>query len=552
MKAITRHFVYTAAGRRVHYRKAGKGPPLVLLHASPCSSRVQIPLLRAWGDDFTVLAFDTPGFGLSEPLGKPGLDIGDLAEALAETLAALGLERVLLYGRHTGGSIAVEFARRHPDRAAFVLTDGYTVTPKMPSDAYLDAYLPPIVPRSDGSHLLWLWHRYRDQFIFWPWNDANGLRADVDLPSLDALQRGVIEFLEAGNAYRDVYAAALRYRWDDPLPDLATPVCFGVRAGDSQFHKADYLRAAGVDVTVMPRDPGEAALAELAILRRHGQEIGDAPGPAEPCGGELTYVDIGDGRQLFARSRGSGAGLPLVVLPPIPGGSGQLPDLMDALGSDRRVLAIDAPGNGYSDGLAGPAGIEGWADAVSTALDRIGIGRTSLYGRHGGAALAVELAARFPERFAGVVLDAPIVLGEAESVDAGASFCPPLEPRWDGSHLVSLWHFARDQRLWWPWHARKRLHIHPNRPPIDLDELHAETATLALNLDTVAASWRAVLSYPLAERMKAVRQPMMIGARADDVFAPCLALAQACRPDAVRGDFGPAQHATIRAFLRGQ
>src|SRR5690606_14891693 len=68
MTEITRHFAYTQDGRRIHYRRAGSGPPLVLLHASPSSSRVQIPLLRAWADDFTVIALDTPGFGLSDPL----------------------------------------------------------------------------------------------------------------------------------------------------------------------------------------------------------------------------------------------------------------------------------------------------------------------------------------------------------------------------------------------------------------------------------------------------------------------------------------------------
>lgn len=552
MTAITRHFVYTASGRRVHYRKTGKGPPLVLLHASPCSSRVQIPLLHAWKDDFTVFAFDTPGFGLSEPLDKQHLDIRDLAHALAETLASLELGEVILYGRHTGGSIAVEFARLYPERAAFVLTDGYTITPKMPSEAYLEAYLPPIVPRSDGGHLLWLWHRYRDQFIFWPWNKPDGLRADTDLPSLDELQRGVIEFLEAGNAYRNVYAAALRYRWDDALPELKTPVCFGVRPGDSQFHKADYLRAAGVEVQVMPRDATQAAMAELAILKTHASRLAACPASAEGNDGELSYIDIGEGRQLLVRSRGAGSGLPLVVLAPIPGGSSQLPDFMDALGTDRPIFAIDAPGNGYSDRLAGRSSIESWAGAIIIALDRLNISRASLYGRHGGAALAVELASRFPDRFASLVLDAPIILNDAEKRDAITSFCFPLEPRWDGTHLVTLWHFARDQRLWWPWSSRDRHHIHPSHPRLDLDELHAETSALALNLDTIASSWEAVLSYPITERMKLISQPMMIGARGDDVFAPCLALAQRCRPDAIRGDFGPGQPATIKAFLRGQ
>ncbi len=27
----------------------------------------------------------------------------------------------------------------------------------------------PLEPQLDGSHLLWLWQRLVDQYIFWPW-----------------------------------------------------------------------------------------------------------------------------------------------------------------------------------------------------------------------------------------------------------------------------------------------------------------------------------------------------------------------------------------------
>jgi len=551
MTEITRHFAYTQDGRRIHYRRAGSGPPLVLLHASPSSSRVQIPLLRAWAGDFTVIALDTPGFGLSDPLPGGRVEIADLAEALAETLDALALDRVLLYGRHTGGSIAVEFARRHPRRAAFVLTDGYTITPNLPSDAYLSAYLPPIEPRWDGGHMLWLWHRYRQQFVFWPWNNPAGQRADIDLPALADLQRGVIELLEAGSGYAGVYAAALRYRWDEPLPHLTTPVCFGVRPGDSQFAKADYLRTAGITVETVPRDHAEAARHELEILRRHAGGLGSAAPARETSGAGFGYVDIGDGRQMFVRQYGDGNGMPLVMLPPTPGASSQVESLMLALQGDRRVLAIDPPGNGYSDALAGELSVPAWAAATVRALDVLGIGKAALYGRHGGAALAVELATAFPERFAAVVLDAPAAVLAKEREAIAAQYCPPLELRWDGSHLTTLWHFVRDQRLWWPWFAHSRAAMHPGRPSIDPQELHAEVGTLALNMEAIAPSWRAVLGYPLLERLKTLSQPLMIGADVDDVLIACLGAAQACRPDAVHGDFGAGRHATINAFLRG-
>ena len=59
-------------GRRVHYRRAGSGPPLVLLHALGESSYSWTRVLPALATGHTVIAPDLPGFGDSEPVAtKP-------------------------------------------------------------------------------------------------------------------------------------------------------------------------------------------------------------------------------------------------------------------------------------------------------------------------------------------------------------------------------------------------------------------------------------------------------------------------------------------------
>jgi pimeloyl-ACP methyl ester carboxylesterase len=264
----------------------------------------------------------------------------------------------------------------------------------------------------------------------------------------------------------------------------------------------------------------------------------------------MRYIDVGDG-QLFMRQAGSGSGLPLLMLPPAPGGSDQILPLMQALENSRPVLAIDPPGSGYSDAVTQETLIPAWAEAISTALDYLGIDRAALYARHGGSALAAELAKARPDRFVSVVLDAPTVIATDKRETLAAQYCPQLAPRWDGAHLVALWHFVRDQRLWWPWFAHDRAGIHPNRPDLDVDCLHREASLLALNMEAIAPSWQAVLRHPLQEQLQSLSQPLMIGADSHDPFAPCLHEARACRPDAIHGDFGPSKHATIRAFLRG-
>ncbi|QDZ11968.1 alpha/beta fold hydrolase [Devosia ginsengisoli] len=551
MRPITRHFAHTQDGRRIHYRQAGSGPPLVLLHASPASSRVQIPLLGAWGGHFNVIALDTPGFGLSDPLPMANVEIGALADALADTLDALGLDRVMLYGRHTGGSIAVEFAKRFPARAEFVLTDGYTIVPNLPSADYLRAYLPPIEPQWDGGHLTWLWHRFREQFVFWPWNDpVNGLRADTDLPGPDELQRGVVELLEAGSAYANVYAAALRYRWHAPLAGLSTPVCFGVRPGDSQYRHADYLRSAGQAVEIIPRESEQAAARELEILLTHGTTLPPATTAPQPPTAPIRYVEV-LGQQILLRQAGNGDGLPLLLLPAIPGASSQLQHLIDSLSLDRQVLAMDLPGNGYSDG-ASPLSVEMWARTVLALLDQLNIPRIALYGHNGGAAVAAHLATTAPDRVACVMLDGPPCLTATERNNQLAAFDFTLAPRWEGGHLLELWHLLRDQRLWWPWHSKTHQAIRAKPRAIDPILLHAEVRALVNNLQHLVPSWRAVLDYDFVGAVNSVAQPMMIGCAPDDVFFPAATTATQLWPDALWGDFsGKEKHASINAFLRG-
>ena len=90
MTEISRHFA-NIDGRWVHYRRCGQAPALVLLHASPVSSRVFLPAMLLWGRHFTCFAFDTPGNGLSTPLTTDVPTIADYVDAQAGILELLGI-----------------------------------------------------------------------------------------------------------------------------------------------------------------------------------------------------------------------------------------------------------------------------------------------------------------------------------------------------------------------------------------------------------------------------------------------------------------------------
>src|SRR5699024_3019782 len=88
------------------------GLPLVLLHAFPLDSRM-------WDDvaghltGMPVLTLDAPASGSSAPaVGQPTLEA--YADAVAATLAEVGVDRAVVAGLSMGGYTALALAERHP------------------------------------------------------------------------------------------------------------------------------------------------------------------------------------------------------------------------------------------------------------------------------------------------------------------------------------------------------------------------------------------------------------------------------------------------------
>lgn len=98
--------------------RSGNGPPLVLLHPLGADRRVWDPVagrLRAGGRE--VVAIDLPGFGGSPPLRRVTPTPAALAEAVAQELAAQGIERPDVAGNSLGGWVALELGLRERARS---------------------------------------------------------------------------------------------------------------------------------------------------------------------------------------------------------------------------------------------------------------------------------------------------------------------------------------------------------------------------------------------------------------------------------------------------
>jgi pimeloyl-ACP methyl ester carboxylesterase len=100
--------------------------PVVLVPGLGLGSRMVRPVAEELAGWRHVHAPDPPGFGDS---GKPpqALGIEEQADRLAEWMAHHGLEQAVLVGVSIGCQIAIELARRHPERCSHLVLGSPTV-----------------------------------------------------------------------------------------------------------------------------------------------------------------------------------------------------------------------------------------------------------------------------------------------------------------------------------------------------------------------------------------------------------------------------------------
>jgi pimeloyl-ACP methyl ester carboxylesterase len=102
-------------GRRVIYRVAGSGPPVVLIHGMLNSSSHWQSVALNLASDHTVIAPDLIGHGDSAaPRGDYSL--GAHAASIRDLLAAVGIDRATLVGHSLGGGVAMQFFYQFPQR----------------------------------------------------------------------------------------------------------------------------------------------------------------------------------------------------------------------------------------------------------------------------------------------------------------------------------------------------------------------------------------------------------------------------------------------------
>jgi pimeloyl-ACP methyl ester carboxylesterase len=133
-------------GATLFYRTAGDGPPLLLLHAGICDSRMWDDQIGEFARSHRVIAPDFRGFGRTKMVAGPFAHRHDLRALMDH----LGVGHAILVGGSVSGRTALDFVLDYPQRvdalilaasalSGYRFTDADTLAAWEASDAALEA-----------------------------------------------------------------------------------------------------------------------------------------------------------------------------------------------------------------------------------------------------------------------------------------------------------------------------------------------------------------------------------------------------------------------------
>jgi len=112
---MTDALVEVGTGVRLHFRRVGRGEPLLLAMGTSASVGMWAPVEAAFAERYDAVSFDYRGLGDSER-GDGAVTVASLADDAAALLDALSIPRAHVLGWSLGSVLAQELALRHADR----------------------------------------------------------------------------------------------------------------------------------------------------------------------------------------------------------------------------------------------------------------------------------------------------------------------------------------------------------------------------------------------------------------------------------------------------
>ena len=233
---IKRAYADTRYGQ-VHFRFAGKGETLVMLHQSAASSATWEWIMPKVALQYRVIAVDTPGFGMSDPPPVSNPSIADYAQITTAFFDAIGLRRFHLLGHHTGAGIACEVALQRPQRVRSLILNGIAAynnetTPEKITEGKprLRNWFFAIPLREDGSHLKEAWDTINEMAYA-----GDAFQSPYDQRACEIVHHEVLSKLLSHDSSKPVYAALFKYPYYEKLKSLQVPTFIWTGKKDPLF-----------------------------------------------------------------------------------------------------------------------------------------------------------------------------------------------------------------------------------------------------------------------------------------------------------------------------
>ena len=220
------------------------------------------------------------------------------------------------------------------------------------------------------------------------------------------------------------------------------------------------------------------------MIKRHYIENG--------CGGQIHLAEAGSP----SKTRPS-----ILLLHQTPRSWDEFKEVMERLGSECHLIAMDLPGMGASSSISELPSIEDYAQAAAIVIRHFGSTPMIICGHHTGGVAAIEVAASAPELVASLVLSStPWLDPDIRRARAEKSPIDTATLARDGTHLMDYW--------------RQRSPYYPEQT-----DFMNRFISDALKTADPAAGHLAVGQYQMEKRVSKITCPVLIIEHMKDPFA---------------------------------
>lgn len=212
------------------------------------------------------------------------------------------------------------------------------------------------------------------------------------------------------------------------------------------------------------------------------------------------FIDLSDG-QLHYKEAGKSQEKGILLLHEMPLSSGVFDKLLPILGESTYVVAPDLPGYGDSYTINNPLTVQDTSQIIMQFLSHLPIRHWAIYGVHGGASVAIEMAEKHPEYISSLILSGIPLLSEEERVKLHASLLP-MQIEQDGKHFQQWWFYFEDK-------------FGENTPK---DMIHQAVLQIMKAGRTYEWGYRAAFDYDPTDALRKLLQPIFLLVGENDVL----------------------------------